>query len=170
MTRPRRHLAHATCWAALLLAGGGCAWLFEPGPRADFLPELETRVLEAVNRIRIERDLQHLAPARDAARAARRHTADLIRRDTLSHLGPGGADVDRRLEAQGVEWLYAGENIARNRGFGDPVAEAVRGWMASPVHRENMLQPQYRETGIAVARSPETGYVYITQVFLKRMP
>ncbi len=155
---------------ALALVFGGCQWPFATGPRAEFRPDFAQAVLEAVNRIRIENDLQHLAIAPEAVRVARRHTADLVRRNALSHLSPGGEDVDRRLESEGVEWLYAGENIARNRGFDDPVAEAIRGWLASPEHRANILQPQYRETGIAVARSPQTGYYYFTQVFRKRMP
>ncbi|HTY56376.1 MAG TPA: CAP domain-containing protein, partial [Candidatus Binataceae bacterium] len=43
---------------------------------------------------------------------------------------------------------------------------AVKAWMASPPHRENMLSANFRETGIGVARSSD-GKTYVTQDFLR---
>jgi len=41
----------------------------------------------------------------------------------------------------------------------------VQGWMDSPGHRENILRPEYRETGIGVWRTGNT--YYFTQLFMR---
>jgi len=40
-------------------------------------------------------------------------------------------------------------------------------WKHSPGHRENMLDPDATETGMAVARSEKTGYYYAVQLFAR---
>ncbi len=45
--------------------------------------------------------------------------------------------------------------------------EAIEGWMNSPGHRENILHPDYNETGIGIAKVGN--YLIITQVFIKRI-
>jgi uncharacterized protein YkwD len=44
---------------------------------------------------------------------------------------------------------------------------AVSGWMNSPGHRANILQPIFNETGVGVSFSEEGlfVYLYITQIF-----
>jgi uncharacterized protein YkwD len=44
------------------------------------------------------------------------------------------------------------------------VESTVREWMASPGHREKILQKLYSRTGVGVALT-NNGQVYITQVF-----
>ena len=41
----------------------------------------------------------------------------------------------------------------------------VKSWKESPGHRKNMLDPDVTDTGVAVARSEETGYYYAVQMF-----
>ena len=45
--------------------------------------------------------------------------------------------------------------------------EAVNGWMNSPGHRENILYPNYNETGIGIAKVGN--YLIITQIFIKKI-
>ena len=58
------------------------------------------------------------------------------------------------------------ENVASNRGHRDPASEAVRGWLESRAHRENIEGP-YGLTGIGVARNT-AGEVFFTQIFVGR--
>ncbi|HEV3002144.1 MAG TPA: CAP domain-containing protein, partial [Solirubrobacteraceae bacterium] len=52
-----------------------------------------------------------------------------------------------------------GENIAWGSGTLSSPAGIVAAWMASPGHKENLLNPTYREIGIGIVpgspRSPE---------------
>lgn len=47
----------------------------------------------------------------------------------------------------GYDYLFAGENLARD--FGDSQS-VVKAWMDSPTHRENILNQKYEEIGFAV--------------------
>jgi hypothetical protein len=62
------------------------------------------------------------------------------------------------------------ENLAyvmSSRGFGtDELAQRlVQGWIASPGHRHNLLEPGATETGVAVAHSAGTDRYYAVQMF-----
>src|SRR5439155_362239 len=58
------------------------------------------------------------------------------------------------------------ENVASNKGHRDPASEAVRGWLESRAHREN-IEGAYGLTGIGVARNA-AGEVFFTQIFVGR--
>jgi uncharacterized protein YkwD len=58
------------------------------------------------------------------------------------------------------------ENVAFDQGHRDPAAVTVRGWLASPGHRENIEGP-YELTGIGVVSNGK-GEVYFTQIFVGR--
>jgi uncharacterized protein YkwD len=68
--------------------------------------------------------------------------------------------------AQSVALSNAAENVAFNSGFSDPASEAVRGWLNSTGHREN-IEGDFDITGIGVVKGP-TGTYYFTQIFVKR--
>jgi len=42
----------------------------------------------------------------------------------------------------------------------------LKSWLAGQHHRENMLSPAFRETGLGIAKSPD-GKTYVTQDFLR---
>jgi uncharacterized protein YkwD len=65
-----------------------------------------------------------------------------------------------RLAAAGYEWQAWAENLA----FGFDPAAVVAGWMASPGHRANILNPTYTETGAGFALD-RSGRQYYAQVF-----
>lgn len=72
--------------------------------------------------------------------AARAHSRSMLRYNYFSH-GRTGA----RLKNFGYPWRTFGENIGYNRG---PIAMHLA-WLRSPGHRSNMLNPRFREIGIA---------------------
>jgi uncharacterized protein YkwD len=82
-------------------------------------------------------------------RAAERHSSDMVRRHFFEHVNPDGATPQTRMAASGYS-ATGGENIAFGDGGLASPASIVDGWMHSPGHRANILQPTYREVGIGV--------------------
>ena len=67
--------------------------------------------------------------------------------------------------AAALKWRMVGENLAYSNGYINPVAASMHGWMESPGHRRNLLDPEWRQTAIGVWISPN-GTVYFTEIFL----
>jgi len=103
------------------------------------------------------------------AQIARWRSDEMAAGAPFSHQDDSGAHpaVDR-VRAQFGRYGAIGENIMKETGFShfDPAAFArsvVAGWMASPGHRENILQPDFRRSGIGV--TVKGGAAFATQVF-----
>ncbi len=77
--------------------------------------------------------------------AARNHSMDMALRDFFDHTDPDGLGPGTRIEAAEYEWMSWGENIA----WGPTTPESVvDGWMNSPGHCANIMDPSFTETGI----------------------
>ena len=58
--------------------------------------------------------------------------------------------VERMLRIH-VPGPYVGENLAWGAGTTATPEGVVAGWLASPLHRKNLLQPRFRYVGLGVA-------------------
>jgi uncharacterized protein YkwD len=129
---------------------------------------VEREAFEAINRKRAENGAPALTWSNDLAAVARLHSQNMAELQFFSHRGLDSKFVSDRADDLKIgRWRAIGENIAYNRGFQDPIVKAVELWLASPTHRNNMLDPGWRETAIGVAVA-EDGSYYFTQVFLKK--
>lgn len=117
-----------------------------------------------VNEERVRRGLLPLERRARIDAVALEHCRDLLAMNRLSHVSSDGRKLENRLGS--VNWVRAGENLARNKGFESPPDEAVRGWIASPRHYENMFRSDFSQTGMAALYDPESGFTYIVQVFV----
>ncbi|MDD3487788.1 MAG: CAP domain-containing protein [Candidatus Pacebacteria bacterium] len=79
--------------------------------------------------------------------AARYKAEDMLQHSYFSHFSPAGISPWFWIEKAGYDYYYAGENLAMN--FLDS-EEVVKGWFNSPRHRDNLLNKNYQEMGIAV--------------------
>jgi len=97
------------------------------------------------------------------SQAALEHSRDMAHEDNLTHQGSDGSTIGQRLTRAGYQWGLAGENI--QAGVGSP-EEAVAGWVASPGHCVNLMNPTFTEMGgaFAVDRERRGGNIYWTQV------
>lgn len=121
-----------------------------------------------INQKRAENGLKPLAWSDDIEAFARRHSQDMADNKYFGHRGLDGSMVSDRADRTGVtKWRAIGENIAFNRGYKEPIEVAVELWMQSPGHRQNLLNPDWRESAVGVAIAGDGSY-YFTQVFLKR--
>ncbi|MFJ4840255.1 sigma-70 family RNA polymerase sigma factor [Streptomyces sp. NPDC088746] len=131
-----------------------------PAPKASSAPSAAEEVIALVNS---ERAKEGCAPVSDnslLAKAASRHSADMVARDYFSHTSPDGTDPGARITAAGYRWSTYGENIAK----GQPTAAAVMdSWMNSSGHRANILNCAFKEIGIG--REDSSGGPVWTQNF-----
>jgi uncharacterized protein YkwD len=111
---------------------------------ADSTP-VELAVVRVMNSVRASNGVPPLRVGRALSRAARAHSVDMARRGYFEH----GAFV-RRLRSFGVRAPYVGENLAAGTQPLTP-AEIVQMWVASPPHRENLLDRGFSRVGVGVA-------------------
>ncbi len=143
-----------------LVALAGCPLL-----GGTSIEEKEMDAFDRVNRERTSRGLGALVMDEAVRLVARAHSEDMVARDFFSHTNPDGQGPSGRLDAVGIGYNSAGENIAWNN-FSNPVTTAVNGWMDSEGHRQNILWEWYTHTGMGVAPDGSGGY-YFTQVFIR---
>jgi uncharacterized protein YkwD len=122
--------------------------------------QAERQLLDLTNQARAEAGLAPLQSDEGLTQAARRHSALMASQKQLSHDLPGEPGLPQRLAATSPLQLSAeGENV----GLAPSVADVHRGFMHSPHHRENVLDPDYNVAGFAVVRNGNT--VYVTEDF-----
>jgi uncharacterized protein YkwD len=117
-----------------------------------------------VNDERARRGARTLTRRPDLDAVAHAHARDLMRMNRLSHVSSDGRQLENRLAR--LDWEWAGENLARNKGYDSPAREAVKGWINSPKHYENMFRADFTQTGMAALYDPASGFTYFVQVFI----
>jgi len=80
--------------------------------------------------------------------AARLHSDEMAQQKDLSHQLKDEPVFTERLAAQGAHFNSAAENV----GYGDDAESLHDGWMHSPPHRANLLNPAYTDMGIGIVR------------------
>lgn len=140
-----------------------------PSPDVYFLAEVEGEVLRLANEARRQRALPPLAGDQALAGEARRHSSDMLARGFFSHTNPDGLSASQRLPRDYARVLkQSGENIWMGSGQNPHAPRHLAGTimatlMASPGHRQNLLDSQYTHLGVGVAARGQE--VRATQVF-----
>lgn len=113
-----------------------------------------------LNRIRREHGLREVRPNAELARSAQSHAEDMIRRKFFAHDNPDGENHVARVQRVTPKLIVMDltENLFQTQMIPvDPMEERVRdayiGWMESPGHRRNLLDPVPAEVGFGVARA-----------------
>jgi hypothetical protein len=83
--------------------------------------------------------------------AAQAKADDMAARNYWSHNTPEGYQPWIFVDAQGYSYQKLGENLAT--GFADEQS-TINGWMASPAHRDNLLDSAFSEVGFGYANNP----------------
>jgi uncharacterized protein YkwD len=108
------------------------------------LTTAERALLSEMNRVRAEHALPGLRIDWRLQRAARSHSAAMIRQDFFSH----GAFA-LRMRASGARGPVFGENLAWGTGSRGSAEAMVSQWLASPAHRANLLRRGFARVGVA---------------------
>lgn len=120
----------------------------------------EAKMLELVNQERVKAGLGTLVMDDELVAVARKHSTDMFVRGYFAHENPDGFSPFDRMEAGGVKFLAAGENLA----LAPDVDMAHNGLMNSPGHRANILSSDFNKVGIGVIDSGAYGKMF-TQNF-----
>lgn len=111
-------------------------------------------ILEFTNRERGESGIHHLRLDSQLSQAAQQKAQDMFDRDYWAHITPTGEPPWKFISTTGYTYLYAGENLARDFSDSESVVQA---WMKSPTHKENLLNSNYDDIGIAVVNGNLAG-------------
>lgn len=132
--------------------------------RVSAVTAVEQQFFELTNADRLRHGLPPLEYDPSLSEVARWRSADMVAREYFSH-DIGGYMVFQVLRDLDIGYRMAGENLAYNHLDGEQTAAAaLRALMASPSHRDNILQPSFTHAGVGVARAPTGRYIY-TQLF-----
>jgi hypothetical protein len=125
----------------------------------------EKQIVEFVNSQRLAHGRSRLESDSMLGRAARAHSQAMARISFFSHRSPvqGLEQCDDRVRAAGGSFEAVGENIAA-LAQSATAADFVQGWIKSPGHRRNLLDADWKSTGVGIARASD-GKVYATQLF-----
>src|SRR5579884_600063 len=159
MLRSLQVLGAAVVVAACVLLPGRAADPADPAPVK--LAEAEQKMFDLTNEARAREKLPPLKLNAKLTEAARAHSANMARQEKMEHVLDGKNPADR-IKAAGYRFRAAAENIAWTNG--NPPEKVFQGWMESKLHRENILNPEYTEIGIGMARN-DKGDIYYTQDF-----
>jgi uncharacterized protein YkwD len=121
---------------------------------------IEAATLCLVNVQRARHGERALRPNADLARSAAAHSEDMVARNYFDHTSPGGETVLDRIKASTYLPPRAGYTLGENIALGTmqlaTPAAIVESWMKSPGHRANILDAEFRDSGLGVvARAPE---------------
>lgn len=106
-----------------------------------------SEMLAQVNEYRRKADVSALRMSRELQEAAQAHAEDMLARGYFGHKSPNGISVRERSNKVGYEWKTVGENIAEGQ---TSVREVMTAWMNSTGHRQNILNPNFRDLGIGL--------------------
>jgi len=128
-------------------------------PTRENNSRVEAATLCLVNVQRARHGRRALRPNADLARSAARHSEDMVSENYFDHVSPTGETPLQRIKASTYlprrSSYLLGENIALGTMELATPASIVASWMESPDHRANILNPDFRDSGIGiVARAP----------------
>jgi uncharacterized protein YkwD len=147
-----------------LLAGTAMAGQTELGAFEPCIDDAQMqRAVEQLNALR--RQAAPCAPTSAAmhllswesrlAASAQEQALDLAARDRLSHVDSRNRGLGVRLRSVGYAAAGAGENLAAGQS---DIDDALQAWLASPSHCANLMQPEYRDVGLACVQRRGSRY------------
>ena len=134
-----------------------------PPIETGLLTALEQQIVDQANAQRAAAGLAPLHANLKLSQASQIHAHDMALEEIMEHTLSDVAlpDLKSRANYVGFKYGWLGENIARGYNDGTSV---TAGWMASPGHRANILNPNYTEIGVGV-RTDAQGILYFCEEF-----
>lgn len=133
-------------------------------PRVTPADGLESSVLDELNLVRLEHGLNQLRINPRLTAAADHHSLEMVRSGYFGHESADGRHFAQRIKsfyrprAASRPWTVGENLIWQARRL--TARAAVVSWLASPGHRENLLEPAFREVGVSAIRALGAPGVY----------
>lgn len=129
------------------LITGALFFLLTNAAWAKNLPYTAATLIEQTNIERAARDLAPLSLNAALTTAAQNKANNILDHDYFNHTNPDGKPFYSWIKETNYQYQSAGENLALDFTSPEPIVAA---WMNSPKHRDNILDPDFQETGMAV--------------------
>ena len=125
--------------------------------------EAEADVIRMVNQVRVREGLKPLRENSRLTDMARAHSKDMMENEYVGHFSPDHGSVDERAGRAGMGSATVMENVVVNPSIKKGVEELLK----SPVHRRNIIDPEFNRigVGVAIAKKGDQTWYYITQEF-----
>lgn len=105
------------------------------------------KVIQLTNNQRLNAGVGIVKENKQLDAAALAKVSDMFSKGYWAHISPTGTEPWYFITQSGYKYQHAGENLARD--FSNP-QDIVNAWMASPTHKQNLLDGRYQDIGIAV--------------------
>lgn len=132
---------------------------------AESTEEMNAEAVSLLNQLRASKGLQQLNwnPNSALQAAAQIRAKEIVQ--NFSHTRPDGSSCFTVLKQYGLQYSYCGENIA----YGTHLSAegAMNLWTNSSGHYKNMINPDFREVGLACYVHGDN--VYWVQLFFTKM-
>lgn len=153
----RRIISTLLCLAALGPAAAAAQASDCPGAdvptAAASAQQVGDAVLCLLNEQRAAAGVPALVADGQLAQMATTYAGLMAGENFFSHVSPEGQTMRDRFAAAHYDFEAAGENLAWAGGATATPAAIVDAWMNSPEHRENILDPDFRQLGVGYAYS-----------------
>ncbi|MEG1992568.1 MAG: CAP domain-containing protein [Acetivibrio sp.] len=117
---------------------------------------------QVINLVNMEREKEGLLPLSMDYKVTEASNVRAVEiQSNFSHTRPDGTNFTTALKETGVSYAGAGENIAWGQ---KTPKEVVEGWMNSPGHRANIMNPQFSRIGVGHSKTGN-GTPYWVQLF-----
>lgn len=123
----------------------------------------ETEICNLVNQYRAQNNLSAVKLSNDLSKMAQAKAEDMATQNYFDHTSPTYGDPFSMMSTFGINYKYAGENIAKGQKTPESVMNA---WMNSEGHKANILNKTFTEIGVGYAIN--NGTTYWTQEFIYR--
>jgi uncharacterized protein YkwD len=147
-------LKNKLCASAVIIFFVSCAYAQTPE---------EKELFGYINSERAREKLTPLIWDDDLYKVARLHSDDMASTGEVSHTGSDNTQPVDRIRAGGLYASKTAENIARDLN----VISAHTSLMESYYHRENILDPEFTHSAVAIIRSHQ--YLYVTELFIREI-
>jgi hypothetical protein len=121
-------------------------------------------LVDLTNQDRITNNQPILAISDVLTKAAQMKADDMAAKQYFSHTSPDGTTPWYWFQKANYNFVYAGENLAVD--FTES-ADIEKAWLASPKHRDNIIDPRFTEIGIATKTANWQGRqtTFVVQLF-----
>ena len=126
--------------------------------------EAEKQLMALINRDRKLAGVPPLIADDKLTAVARAHSHDMVDHDFVGHVSPRTGTALDRVHRAGLTPTFVSENVGR----GYSADEAEQGFMTSPGHRANIVDPRPRRVGVGIvfgAAVTGTTPLFVTQLF-----
>lgn len=116
---------------------------------------LKSKIISETNLRRQENGLSALKESTPLSQAAAAKANDMFQKQYFDHVSPSGVGPGDLVKNYGYDFIITGENLILGSFASEK--EVLDAWMASPGHRENIVNNKYTEIGVAIIKGNYKG-------------